>query len=70
MAPDHNSQPRKPPCQLVGTDGNVFAVIGAVGRALRSAGLHDRAAEFQRRAFGAHSYDEVLALCFDFVDVQ
>jgi len=62
--------PTKPPCKLVGEDGNVFAIIGRVQRALRNAGQADRAAEFVRRAFGSHSYDDVLALCMDYVDVR
>ncbi len=62
-------QPDKPPCRLTGTDGNVFAVISTVQRALRRADLHDRAAEFVRRAHASRSHDDVLALCFEFVDV-
>lgn len=60
----------KPPCRLVGTDGNVFSIIGRVRQALREAGQGDRAGEFVRKAFGAKSYDEVLALCADYVDVH
>jgi len=58
-----------PKCKLVGTDGNVFAVIGTVMRALRMAGLRDRATEFSKRAMACRSYDDVLGLCFEFVDV-
>ena len=60
----------KPPCLLVGTDGNVFAIIGRVRRALQDAGQPDLAAEFVQRATSAGSYDAVLGLCFEYVDVQ
>jgi hypothetical protein len=60
----------KPPCRLVGTNGNVFAIIGTVKRALERAGQRERASEFVAKAMQSKSYDEVLALCFDFVDVQ
>ena len=70
MPDARDTQPAKPPCQLTGTDGNVFAIIGTVQRALREAGQHDRATAFGERAFGAGSYDAVLALCFEYVDVQ
>jgi hypothetical protein len=60
----------KPACKLVGTDGNVFAIIGRVQKALVKAGLESRAGEFVRRAFAATSYDEVLTLCMDYVDVR
>ncbi len=60
----------KPACKLVGTDGNVFAIIGRVKQALRKAGQDARASEFVQKAFAARSYDEVLALCCDYVDVR
>jgi len=60
----------KPPCRLVGEDGNVFNVIGRVRRALNDAGQGDRAREFVRRAMAAQSYDEVLGLCWEYVDVR
>lgn len=61
--------PLRPRCQLVGTDGNVFAVIGAVRRALVAAGQRERAREFVARAWAAESYDAVIALCFEYVEV-
>ena len=60
----------KPPCRLVGTDGNVFAIIGTVRRALERAGQRERASEFVAKAMQSKSYEEVLALCFDYVDVR
>ena len=33
----------KPPCKLIGEDGNVFSIIGRVRRALTAAGQEDRA---------------------------
>lgn len=33
---------RKPACKLVGTDGNVFSIIGRVKQALKKAGREDR----------------------------
>jgi hypothetical protein len=58
----------KPRCRLIGTDGNVFAVIGNVRRALERAGQRERASEFVAKAMQSKSYDEVLALCFESVD--
>ena len=60
----------KPSCKLSGKDGNVFSVIGHVRRALLAAGLKAEAKEFVQRAFAARSYDEVLGLCFEYVDVR
>lgn len=60
----------KPECRLVGEDGNVFNVIGLVKRALIAAGHVNQAGEFVARASQARSYDAVLALCFEYVDVR
>jgi len=60
----------KPVCRLVGTDGNVFSIIGRVQRALKEAGQPERASEFVQRAFQAKSYDEVLGLCTVYVEVR
>jgi len=68
--PHPQPQRPKPRCKLVGKDGNVFNVIGLVRRALIKAGQQDAAKEFVQRAFKARSYDEVLVLCMEFVDVH
>lgn len=60
----------KPPCKLVGTDGNVFAIIGAVCKTLRRAEQGEKAKEFQEKAFACRSYDEVLQLCFEYVEIK
>jgi len=62
--------PPKPVCRLVGEDGNVFAIIGRVRRTLRTAGQPGQAQEFADRAFSAGSYDEVLRLCMEYVEVR
>lgn len=59
-----------PACQLSGIDGNVFSIIGKVSRTLKQVNQPEKAKEFTNRAFEAGSYDEVLQLCFEYVDVQ
>lgn len=60
----------KPPCKLLGEDGNVFAIIGKVSKTLKRAGQDDKEREFRDKAFAAHSYDEVLNLLEDYVEVE
>jgi hypothetical protein len=60
---------KKPKCRLVGTDGNVFSVIGTVSKCLKKAGQAAMAKEFCDRAMTSGSYDEVLRLCFEYVEV-
>ena len=58
----------KPPCPLVGTDGNVFAVIGTVSRCLKRAGLRDEAKAWVAEATSSASYDQVIERVFKYVD--
>jgi len=60
----------RPPCKLIGTDGNVFSIIGQVRRSLMNAGQEDQAEEFTTRAFASQSYKEVLALCAKYVKIE
>ena len=60
----------KPECELVGTDGNVFAVIGKVSKTLKRAGQRERATEFAEKAMNCGSYDEVLQLLQEYVDAS
>lgn len=48
--------------ELIGQDGNVFSVIGAVSKALRRAYGNETASSFVAAATSQPSYDEVLAL--------
>lgn len=59
----------KPTCQLTGTDGNVFFIVAVVTSCLNVAGQEERANEFIAKAFACANYDEVLKLCFDYVEV-
>jgi len=64
------SKKKKPVCKLVGEDGNVFAIIGRVSKALKSVGLKEQAREFTQKAFKSESYDAVLQLAMKYVDVE
>ncbi len=59
----------KPTCELIGGDGNVFIIIGAVAKTLKRAKMHAAADEFTKKAFSAQSYDEVLTLAMDYVEI-
>jgi len=60
----------KPACKLIGEDGNVFSIIGRVKAALKRAGLEDKAKEFSKRAMNAGSYNEVLNMTHEYVEVE
>lgn len=55
--------------QLIGTDGNAFAIIGTVRKALRSAGASEAdLAAFSQDAYSG-DYDNVLATAMRWVNV-
>lgn len=56
--------------QLVGEDGNAFAIIGRVSHALRKEVGPDAAREFTVTAMSTGSYDELLRLITDTVEVK
>jgi hypothetical protein len=60
---------KKPKCRLTEAEENVFAIIGTVNRALSKAGLTREALEFRQKAFDGRKYEDILALCFEYVDV-
>jgi len=60
----------KPECRLIGEDGNVFNIIGRVSKALKKAGYEEQAKEFIEKAFNSESYDAVLALAQNYVDIH
>jgi hypothetical protein len=61
---------KKPECELTTCDGNVFFIIGRVSKTLKRAGLEAEAKEFVDKAMNTRSYDEVLQLCFKYVEVK
>lgn len=60
---------KKPVVKLIGEDGNVFSIIGRVSKALKHEGMNDKAKEFTDKTFASNSYEEVLKLVMDYVEV-
>jgi len=60
----------KPCCKLIGTDGNAFAIIGKVIAVLQRHGTHDEASVFKKQTTKCMSYDELLVLCMETVNVH
>ena len=60
---------RKPKCELIGTDGNVFALRGRAEKALIDVGRRDKVDEFSTRLFECESYDEALTLLHEYVEI-
>ena len=53
--------------QLTGTDGNAFALMGKVTKALKRAGHGEHVAAFRMEAMTG-DYDNLLRVCMSWVD--
>ena len=59
----------KQKCEFIGEDGNVFAIIGKVSKVLKQNNMEEKAAEFRQKAMNSKSYDDVLILVNEYVEV-
>ena len=64
-----NMEKKKPTVKLLGEDGNAFAILGRVNRALNSAGLSEEAKAFMKEATSGN-YDHLLATVCKYVNVK
>ncbi|MHB8075671.1 MAG: DUF4314 domain-containing protein [Desulfosporosinus fructosivorans] len=61
-------QKRKPDASLIGTNGNIFNLMGIASRALKAAGLRKEANEMFERASASGSYEEALSILGEYVN--
>ncbi|MCK5216345.1 MAG: hypothetical protein KAJ93_01055 [Methanosarcinales archaeon] len=59
----------KPECELIGTDGNIFTIMGKVQRVLRAEGMKVEAKEYVNKVMACGSYDEALVITMEYVEV-
>ena len=62
--------PAKPSMQLLGHDGNIFAIMGTASGLLRRAGLRDQAAEMIDRVSTCGDYNKALNIISEYVDTE
>lgn len=59
----------KPIVKLVGEDGNAYAILGRVSKALKKAGLIEEAKMYWKEATSG-DYDHLLMVTTKYVDVE
>lgn len=59
-----------PVVKLVGTDGNVFALLGKCRSALKRAGLTEEVDALTKEVTSSKSYSEALGVMNRYVDVR
>lgn len=60
----------KPTCKLIGSDSNIFNLIGIASRALNRANQQDQAKEMSQRCLESSSYDKALSIILEYVDQE
>ena len=66
--PEKNSL--RPKMQLIGQDGNIFAIMGRASRLLKNAGQSDKAKEMCDRFTASQSYSEALNIVSEYVETE
>ena len=66
--PEKNSL--RPKMQLIGQDGNIFAIMSRASRLLKSAGQSDKAKEMYGRVMASKSYNAALTIVSEYVETE
>ena len=64
------NRPKKPKMQLLGQDGNIFAIMGRASRLLKSSGQGDKAKEMRDRVMSCDSYQKALNIVSEYVETE
>jgi len=57
----------KPVAKIIGANGNIFVIVGICSKALKRAGMDNKAKELVNRAFDSSSYEEALSICLEYI---
>jgi hypothetical protein len=60
----------KPTVQLMGTDGNAFAILGKVSRELKRFGFDDEYIQKYKKEAMSGDYDNLLQVTMKYVEVE
>ena len=63
-------RPKKPKMQLIGQDGNIFAIMGRASRLLKNSGQGDKAKEMRDRVMSCDSYQKALSIVSEYVETE
>ena len=66
----HEQVQRKPKMQLIGEDGNIFAILGRASGLLKDAGMKAQSEEMFQRVTACVDYDKALHIISEYVDTE
>lgn len=61
-------EPVKPKCPIIGSDGNIFNIMGIASRTLRRNDMPEEAKEMRSRVTSSGSYDKALGIIMEYVE--
>ena len=66
---EETAEKKKPNCNLIGEDGNIFNLMGIASKTLRQNGMAEQAVEMRDRICASGSYGEALCIIGDYVNI-
>lgn len=60
----------RPRMNLVGEDGNIFAILGRTAQLLKENGMMEKAKEMTNRVCSSHSYEKALHIISEYVETE
>ena len=60
----------RPKMQLIGQDGNIFAIMGRASRLLKNSGQGEKAKEMRDRVMSCDSYQKALNIVSEYVETE
>ena len=66
----HEQVQQKPKMELIGQDGNIFAILGRASRLLNRAGMKAQSDEMFERVTACGDYDKALHIISEYVDTE
>ena len=64
------NRPKKPKMQLIGQDGNIFAIMGRASRLLKNSGQGEKAKEMRDRVMSCDNYQKALNIISEYVETE
>ena len=64
----NNSATLKPPCPIIGANGNIFSIMGIASKTLKKNNMTEAASEMCSRVMESESYDNALAVIMEYVE--
>lgn len=63
-------RPQRPKMELLGQDGNIFAILGWASALLKQAGMKEQADEMFQRVTASGSYEQALNIISEYVETE